>query len=148
METKRVDEILREHGSEKGALISVLHVIQAEEGFLPRDVLDYLSDRMGIPIADISRVVTFFGKAFRLAPEAAHSIRVCRGTTCHIKRSGELQKEIREELEKDEKSKYFTLGQARCLGCCTTSGPVVEIDGTVHDRESAKNTIIQLKSEK
>jgi NADH-quinone oxidoreductase subunit E len=148
MDVKGVDEIIEEHKSEDGALISILHDIQGQEGYLPEEALSYLSDKLHRPLSDISRVVNYFDKAFRLEPEERHLIRVCKGTTCHIKQSDQVLAEIKEELDKDEKSKHFSLGQARCLGCCTSAVPVVEINGEIYDKDSAKSTIIKLKGEK
>ena len=147
MDTKKVDAIIEKHKTEKGALISILHDIQDASGHLSAEAMGYLSDRLGTPIAEISRVATYFGKAFKLQPGELHSVRVCRGTTCHVKRSDELYKDIADELSKDGKGHKFSLGQARCLGCCTASGPVVEIDGQVYEQDAAKDAIIKMKGE-
>ena len=147
MEVKKLDEIIEEHRSEDGALISILHDIQRQEEYLTEESISYLSDKLNRPKSDISRVATYFERAFRLEPEKKHTIRVCRGTTCHIKHSDQVLAEIGEELSKDGKNREFFLGEARCLGCCTSSGPVVEIDGEIYDSDSAKSTIVKLKGE-
>jgi len=147
MDTKKVDAIIERHKAEKGALISLLHAIQDEEGYLAADAMSYLSDKLHTPLGEISRVATYFDKAFKLEPKQEHTVRVCRGTTCHVKKSDEVYKEITDELSKDGKGFRFSLGQARCLGCCTSAGPVVEIDGEVYEQDAAKSTIIKLKGE-
>jgi NADP-reducing hydrogenase subunit HndA len=147
MDAKKVDAIIERHKSERGALISMLHAIQDEEGSLSVDTMSYLSDKLATPLGEISRVATYFDKAFKLAPKEEHTVRVCRGTTCHVKKSDDLYKDIYDELSKDGKGFRFSLGQARCLGCCTSSGPVAEIDGEVYEQDSAKSTIIKLKGE-
>ncbi len=152
MEKQRLDKIIEEHKTEKGAVISILHEIQKEKGFLPGDTLVSLSEKLNVPLSEIYRVVTFFGKAFSLEKKEKHLIRVCQGTTCHCKYSDNVLEEIAEELEKikDEnfgEHKNFSLEKVRCLGCCG-SAPNVEIDGEVLDKETAKKTIIQLKGEK
>jgi len=147
MDTKKVDAIVEKYKTEKGALISILHAVQDQEGYLPADVLSYLSEKLNTPLSDVSRVVTYFNKAFRTEPREAHTVRVCRGTTCHVKKSDEVYKDISGELSKDGKGFKFSLRQARCLGCCTASGPVVEIDGEIYDKDAALSTIIKLKGE-
>ena len=147
MDAKKVDAIIERHKSERGALISMLHAIQDEEGALSVDTMSYLSDKLNTPLGEISRVATYFDKAFKLAPKEEHTVRVCRGTTCHVKKSDALYKEIDDELSKDGRGFKFSLGQARCLGCCTSSGPVVEIDGEVYEQDAAKSAIIKLKGE-
>ena len=147
MDAQKVDAIIERHKSERGALISMLHAIQDEEGALSVDTMSYLSDKLNTPLGEISRVATYFDKAFKLAPKEEHTVRVCRGTTCHVKKSDALYKEIDDELSKDGRGFKFSLGQARCLGCCTSSGPVVEIDGEVYEQDAAKSAIIKLKGE-
>ena len=147
MDAKKVDAIIERHKSERGALISMLHAIQDEEGSLSVDTMSYLSDKLATPLGEISRVATYFDKAFKVAPKEEHTVRVCRGTTCHVKKSDDLYKDIYDELSKDGKGFRFSLEQARCLGCCTSSGPVAEIDGEVYEQDAAKSTIIKLKGE-
>ncbi len=64
-----MDAIIERHKAEKGALISILHAIQDEEGYLPADAMSYLSDKLHTPLGEISRVATYFNKAFKLEPK-------------------------------------------------------------------------------
>ena len=147
MDLKKIDEIIETHKAEKGALVSILHAIQAEEGYLPDEALSYLSDTLHIPLGEISRVVSYFDKAFSLTPKVTHTIKVCQGTSCYLKHSDQTLTEINEELEKEGDGKNFQVTTPRCMGCCTIA-PVVEIDGKLYDKDSAKSTIIKLKGEK
>ncbi|KPJ61809.1 MAG: hypothetical protein AMJ42_00810 [Deltaproteobacteria bacterium DG_8] len=147
MDIKKVNEIIEKHKAEKGALTSILHNIQEQEGYLPEEALGYLSDRLHIPLSEIFRVVTYFDKAFSLEPRGKHIIKVCQGTTCHLKHSDQALIEIKEELDKNGENGHFYLEKVRCLGCCAEA-PVIEIDGVMFDKDTAKGTIIKLKSEK
>jgi NADH-quinone oxidoreductase subunit E len=147
MDMKKVDEIIEKHQAEKGALISILHDIQEEEGYVPEEVLCCLGDKLQIPLSEIFRVVTYFEKTFSLEPKGKHTIKVCQGTTCYLKHADQALTEIEEELDKNREEKDFSLEKVRCLGCCNAA-PVVEIDGEMLDKDSAKNTIIKLKGEK
>lgn len=147
MDMKKLDEIIEKHKTEKGALISILHDIQGEEGYLPEEALSYLSDTLHISLTEIFRVATYFEKAFSLEPKGEHTIKVCLGTTCYLKHSDQVLTEIKEELDKNGEAKDFTLEKVRCAGCCGAA-PVVEINGKILDKDSAKSAIIKLKSEK
>ena len=146
MDEHKVDEIIAQHSAERGPLISILHDIQRETGHLPDTTLTYLSDKLHMPLSEIYRVVSYFEKAFSQKPRADHIVKVCEGTSCHLKRSDELLTEIKEELEKEGEDPRFSLEKARCLGCCTAA-PAVEIDGEIFDKDSAKSTITKLKGE-
>jgi len=147
METKKVHEIIEKHKTEKGALISILYDIQSKQGYLPEDALSYLSDRLHISLSEIFRVVTYFDKAFSLEPKGKHTIRVCQGTTCYLKHTDQALIEIKEQLDINGENEHFCLEKVRCLGCCAEA-PVIEIDGEIFDKDSAKSTIIKLKGEK
>jgi NADH:ubiquinone oxidoreductase subunit E len=146
MDNNSIDKIITKHKSERGALISILHDIQREEGYVPDDVMGYLSKTLEIPISEIFRVVSYFNRVFSLKPRKKHNIKVCQGTACHLKHSNQVLTEIKEEIgEKDEPD--FHIEQIRCLGCCTVA-PAVEINGEIVDKDSAKKSIIKLKGEK
>ena len=147
MDTKKVDLIIEKYKAEKGALMSILHAIQEEEGYLPDEALSYLSDTLSTPLSELFRVATYFDKAFSLTPRGKHTVKVCQGTSCYLKHSDQILTDIKEELEKNEDGKNFHVTTASCLGCCTVA-PAVEIDGELLDKDSAKSTIIKLKGEK
>ena len=150
MDMKKVDETIEKYKNEKGPLVSILHDIQRQEGYLPDEALSYLSDKLCTPLSEVFRVAAYFEKAFFLEPKGKHTIRVCQGTACYLKHSDQTLEEIKEEIAKDEeeyKDADFNLEKVRCLGCCTAA-PAVEIDGEILDKDSAKTTIIKLKGEK
>ena len=149
MELKKLDELIDRHQKEKGSLITVLHDLQREEGYIAADAMNHLSKRLNLPLSVVFRAVSYFGNAFRTQPPAAgkHAVKVCRGTACHIKRGAEVMSDLKETIEKEGAEAVCYLEPVHCLGCCTAA-PAVEIDGTLLDREAAKTTIIKLKSEK
>jgi NADH-quinone oxidoreductase subunit E len=147
MDNNAIDKIVTKHKSERGALISILHDVQREEGYVPDDVMGYLSKTLQIPISEIFRVVSYFNKAFSLKPREKHKIKVCQGTACHLKHADQLLAEITEECGEDGKIPDFHVEQVRCLGCCTVA-PAVEVNGEIVDKDTAKNTITKLKGEK
>ena len=147
MDTKKLDEFVEAHKDEQGPLISILHDIQKEAGYIPDNAIEHLSTALGIPLSDIFRVVSYFDKAFSLKPREKHSIKVCQGTACHLKHAGQILSEITEECGEDGKIPDFHIEQVRCLGCCTVA-PAVEVNGEILDKDKAKNTITKLKGEK
>ena len=147
MENNAIDKIITKHKSEKGALISILHDIQREEGCVPDDAMLHLSKTLEMPLSGVFRVVSYFNRAFSLKPREKHNIKVCQGTACYLKHADQVLAEIKEELGEDGEAPGFHIEQVRCLGCCTAA-PAVEVDGEIVDKDSAKNTITKLKGEK
>ena len=116
-----------------GNLIMVLHHVQQEFGYISREAADEVSKRLGIPLAKIWGVVTFY-HFFKLNKPGKYNIQVCLGTACYLK-GGDI---IIEELEKQKNLKVggltedgkFSLEAVRCVGCCGLA-PVMTIAGEV-----------------
>lgn len=147
MESSKIDGIIQKYDGESSAVLAILQDIQAEEKYLPKEALEYVSQKMQIPLAHIFRIATFYN-ALTLKPRGRYKIDVCLGTACHV-RGGE---KILEKLERDldisvgetTKDKRFTLESVRCLGCCSL-GPVAVIDGNVYGRLTQDKVTALLK---
>jgi len=148
MDLKKLDEVIERHRKEKGALITILHDIQREEGYIADEAMEQVSSRLKLPLSEVFRTVSYFGHAFSMQPRPAkHAVRVCSGTACHVRRGAEVMSELKETIEKEGADTACYLEAVPCLGCCTAA-PAVEIGGKLLDGEAAKTTIIKLKSEK
>ena len=148
MDLKKLDEVRERHQKEKGALISILHDIQREDGYIADEAMIQVSSRLKLPLSEVFRTVSYFGHAFSMQPpQSKHAVKVCQGTACHVKRGSEVMSELKETIDKEGAEAVCDLQPVHCLGCCTAA-PAVEIDGKLLDKEAARNTIIKLKSEK
>ncbi len=121
---------------EEGNLIMILHAIQNQHGYVPREVAMELSRELGVKLARIYEVITFY-HYFKLQPPGAHNITVCNGTACYLKGATELLAELRTQLGVSEgqttADRKFHLDVVRCIGCCGMS-PAVVVDGVTHGR--------------
>lgn len=142
--TKMSDELIQfidEWKDKPGNLIMVLHRVQEEFGYIPRDVAFDLSDRIGVPMAKIYGVITFY-HFFKLEKPGEHIISVCMGTACYLKGGGDILNELQKMLgvgvqEVTEDGK-FSIEAVRCIGCCGLA-PVITVDGTVYGRVETKD---------
>ena len=127
---------LWKYQGELGALIPLLQAAQETYGYVPESAIDYISQIVGIPAAEIYGVITFYSQ-FRLKPLGKNIIRICDGTACHENASSAIIKVIENELKigSDETTDdgMFTLQKVACLGCCSLS-PVVMINDETHGR--------------
>lgn len=118
----------------KSYLISVLQKVQETFGYLPRECMDEVSERMQIPSARVTGVATFY-HFFRFLPKAKTCITVCMGTACFVRGAEQVMDKIKELLEIDEhgmsRDGQFSLEPARCLGACALA-PVVVINDRVY----------------
>jgi NADH-quinone oxidoreductase subunit E len=111
-------------------LIQFLLSLQREKGWLPREVLREASRRLGVPLARVYQVATFY-KAFSLAPRGRNLLRVCMGTSCQVRGSQMILERISGLLGispgETTPDLQFTLETVNCLGCCAI-GPVMMVN--------------------
>ena len=134
---KRLDKIITTYQGKKGSLIPLLQETQNELGFLSRETMEYLAEKMQIPAAEIFGVATFYSM-FRLEPQGKHLIRVCKGTACHVSDSDGIKKAVVDALQlaEDENTtsdRQFTVMEVACLGCCSLA-PVIMIDDRTYGK--------------
>jgi NADH-quinone oxidoreductase subunit E len=138
MEVKEVKEkvglVLQKHQHDKSLLVDILHDIQAESGYLPKEALEETSHGLGVPLSRVYSVATFF-KAFSLKPRGRHLINVCLGTACHVRGAGKVLEQMEQELGiktgENTPDLKFTLETVNCVGACAL-GPMVIIGEDYH----------------
>lgn len=130
---KEIERLAGQWNGKPGALVMVLHRIQNEYGYVPREAAFELSRIMGEPLARIYEVMTFY-TYFREGKPAKHNISVCMGTACYLKGAGKILDELKKILKAGEgqntEDGLFRLESVRCLGCCGLA-PVLSIDGRI-----------------
>lgn len=130
----RLKEKINELKKEPGALIPVLQVAQEIYGYLPEEVMRYIARDMGIPVAEVYGVATFYSQ-FRFTPMGRNIIRVCMGTACHVRGGLKVLKTIERELGTKAGGTTgdgrFTLETVACIGACGLA-PVISINNKVY----------------
>ena len=136
MEVSKIDSIIQQYGARESAILGILQDIQAEEKYLPKEALEYVSQKMNIPLVQVFRIATFYN-ALSLKPRGRHKIDVCLGTACHVRGGNKIMDKLERDLGisvgETTKDKKITLESVRCVGCCSL-GPVAVVDGEVFGR--------------
>lgn len=135
-EKDEIAAIAQKWKKKPGSLIMALHDLQGLLGYVPRESAMKIGHEMGVPLARIYEVVTFYNY-FKLEAPGKHIISVCTGTACHIKGAGELLHGLEDELGIEEgestPDKEYHLQAVRCLGCCGLA-PVASVNGKVYGK--------------
>lgn len=123
-------KVLKRHGTDRSDLIPLIQDAQDAIGWLPADVLTDVADHLKVPEAQVYGVATFYAQ-FYLEPQGKHRVRVCRGTACHVRGSGQIRRAVEAKLGVKEgrttRDGFFTYETVACVGCCALS-PVMMID--------------------
>ncbi len=130
----RISNAIDLYRGKEGSLIQVLHVTQQMYGHLPLELHQFIALSMGIPLSEVSGVVSFYS-FFSTEPRGKHTIRVCLGTACYV-RGGkkiveQLHKRLAVSLGGTTADGKFTFEVARCIGACGLA-PAVMIDDVVY----------------
>ena len=131
---EQIENIIDLYKDKEGSLIQVLHLSQGVYGHLPLELQEFISERMDIPLAEISGVVSFYS-FFTTEPRGEHTIRVCLGTACYVRGGKKIVESLRDklgvELGGTTEDGKFTFEIARCIGACGLA-PAMMIDDTVY----------------
>ena len=141
---ERVEEIIDGYGCQVHHLIAIMQDIQAEYKYLSPAVLERIAQKLGIGVAKVYSVATFY-ENFSLEAKGKYIIKVCDGTACHVRKSQPIYNAIREYLELEGKQKtsadgMFTLETVACLGACGLA-PALTVNGQVHPAMTPEKTV-------
>ncbi len=136
-----IDSILKKHNNEPSNIIAILQDMQEEAGYLKREDLMLLSEKLNVPVCDVYRIASFF-RAFSLVPRGKNIIQVCLGTACHVRGGdkvlGEIERNLKIKAGETTEDGKFTVETVNCLGACAL-GPVVVVNNKYHGNVIPKN---------
>jgi NADH-quinone oxidoreductase subunit E len=128
-------------------LIPILQEIQEAYGYLPADVLRWVSARTGIPASRIYGVVTFYAQFF-LKPHGRHTVTCCRGTACHVRGSKKIINAVKAQLGIEEGEStadmLFSFETVACMGACALS-PVMVVNKTYYGKMTPRRAELILR---
>jgi len=148
LDNEKIDQIIDRHHGEASSLIQVLLEIQSDNHWLPKEVLERVSEKLQVPLSRTMHIASFY-KAFSLVPKGRHDVHICMGTACHVRGAKRVLETVEDltgikpgETDADMK---FSLETVNCLGCCAL-GPVMEINGKTHGKVTIGETANVLNS--
>ena len=138
---------LDEYAQVPGSLITILQKAQEIYGYLPKDVMYHVAEKIGTTPAEVMGVATFYAQ-FRLTPIGKYLIMSCQGTACHVNGSERISAAITQYLGiqngQTTADGLFTLEHVACLGCCSLA-PVIMINGEAYGNLTPDKVVTILK---
>jgi len=139
----KIDEVITANRAVPGSVITVLRECQDIVGYLPVDLINYISLGLNLPPSAVFGIATFYA-LFSLQPKGRHTIKVCMGTACYVKGIKEVIGRICREYQLEKGSisedRRFSLEVVRCLGACGLA-PVTVVDQDIHGGMSPDKVI-------
>jgi formate dehydrogenase subunit gamma len=132
-----------------GALLPVLHGIQASLGYVPEDAIALVARELNLSRADVHGVVTFY-HFFRAHPAGKRVIYLCRAESCQSMGAARLEQHVKRKLGVDfhqtTADGAWTLEPVYCLGNCACS-PAMMVDDQLKGRVTPESFDAWLLSE-
>jgi len=128
-----IEKIIPKYKGKKGGLITLLQEIQAVYTYLPKPALQRVEEELNYPLSELYAVATFYAQ-FKLKPSGKYSIKVCKGTACHVQNANAVMDALSEHLKVNDgettEDGKFTLEAVSCLGCCSLAPAIMIGDET------------------
>ncbi|GLI55835.1 NADH dehydrogenase [Propionigenium maris DSM 9537] len=138
---KELDEFILSIEDKQGALISVLHKAQEIFGYLPKEIQEFVAERLDLSLAKVYGVVSFYS-FFTMTPKGKHPVSVCMGTACYVRGAGKVLEDFEKQLGisagETTVDGEFSIDALRCVGACGLA-PVVLIGEDVFGKDEAKD---------
>ena len=128
-----LEKFMEQFEDKESALIKVLYEAQHIFGYLPKDVMLFIADKLAVPAAKVYGVVSFYSY-FTTEPKGRNQIKVCMGTACFVRGADTIARQFEHELAlnmgETSPDRKFSLDVLRCVGACGLA-PVVLVNDKV-----------------
>lgn len=130
----RIADLIGRYPERRAALLSVLHLVQKERGFIgPEDEIA-VARVCGLHPVEVREVLTFY-TMFRRRPSGRRLVQVCTNLSCALRGGERLLNRVRALLQiepgQTTSDGRFTLVEVECLGACDQA-PCLMIDDKLH----------------
>lgn len=137
---EQLKRILSSYSRQRDNLIPVLQEAQQYFGYLPSEAIQGIADFLHLSNSTVYSVVTFYAH-FKLTPSGKHTVRVCRGTACHVRGGARILWDIERRLDiKDGETTddfEYTLETVACIGACALA-PTMTVDKETYGQMTTK----------
>jgi len=90
-------QIIGQYPQSRSALLPLLHLVQAEEGYVSADGIEYCAGQLGLTETDVTGVVSFY-TMYKRGPVGEYHVGVCTNTLCGVLGGNQILAELHEHL--------------------------------------------------
>ncbi len=134
-----IETIIADHLHLEGALLPILHGLQAAYGHVPAAAHEPIAKALNITRAELHGVISFYHD-FRDKPAGVHVVRICRAEACQAMGGAALSEAVLDRLGLDwhdtTRDGRVTVEPVYCLGLCACA-PAAMVDGKLKGRATA-----------
>jgi NADP-reducing hydrogenase subunit HndA len=128
------EEFIDNLPTKEGHLVTALHKAQSLFGYLPKEVQQFVADYMGVSLAKVYGVVSFY-TFFTMVPKGKYPISICMGTACFVVGAEKVVHAFKEalgvEIGEVTPDGKFSIDVLRCVGACALA-PILTVGEKVY----------------
>ena len=130
--------IIARYPQARSALLPMLHLVQAEDGYVSRNGIAFCAQILSITPAEVSAVATFYTQ-YKRRPNGRYTVGVCTNTLCAIMGGDEIFDELSDHLgighDETTDDGAITLERVECNAACDYA-PVVMVNWEFFDNQT------------
>jgi NADH-quinone oxidoreductase subunit E len=144
-------EIIARYPQPRSALLPLLHLLQAEEGYVSPYGIEFAAEQLDLTPAEVAAVATFY-TMYKRRPVGDYHVGVCTNTLCAVMGGDAIFAALKGHLgvgnDETTEDGAVTLEHIECNAACDFA-PVVMVNWEFFDNqtpESAKNLVDRLRA--
>jgi NADH-quinone oxidoreductase subunit E len=120
----------------RSAVISALHAVQHESGFLTQESMDAVAAYLGLPAIQVYEVASFYSM-FETKPCGRHHVSVCTNISCMLRGGETILAHVEKRLgvkvgESTPDGRFFLKKEEECLAACN-GAPMMMVDHVYYE---------------
>ena len=134
-------DIIARYPEPRSALMPLLHLLQAEEGYVSPDGIEFCAGLLGLTSAEVAAVVTFY-TMYKRRPIGDYHVGVCTNTLCAIMGGDAIFARLKDHLgignDETTPDGKVTLEHVECNAACDYA-PVVMVNWEFFDDQTPES---------
>ena len=145
---ERARSIIARYPKSRSALLPMLHLVQAEEGYVTPAGIALCAEELGLTKAEVGAVATFY-TMYKRRPTGDYLVSVCTNIACQLRGGEDIYACVSKHLgvghNETTDDGRITLEHAECLAACDFA-PVITVNYEFFDDQSTDSALDIVKS--
>ncbi|GGK35438.1 NADH-quinone oxidoreductase subunit NuoE [Nocardia camponoti] len=136
-------DIIARYPQPRSALLPLLHLVQAEDGYVGGTGIDFCADQLGLTGAEVTAVATFYSM-YRRVPTGDYHVGVCTNTLCAVMGGDAIYEALQQHLGvkhgETTDDGTITLEHIECNAACDYA-PVIMVNWEFFDNQTPESAL-------
>jgi NADH-quinone oxidoreductase subunit E len=138
-----MQEIIARYPRPRSALLPMLHLMQAEQGYVSSEGIELCAEVLDLTTAEVSGVATFYTQ-YKRHPVGDYSVGVCTNTLCAVMGGDAIFQTLKDHLgvghDETTPDRRITLERVECNAACDYA-PVVMVNWEFFDNQTPQSAV-------